>query len=87
MIYPTYQMGKKIIWDGRTNDGNSFLSCIHPSLIKQVYQQDMKIRLINESIIQVVGSDTPDRFPVTIRWGVLIKIQNPPLACTMGRTI
>ncbi len=61
MIYPTYQMGKKIIWDGRTNDGNSFLSCIHPSLIKQVYQQDMKIRLINESIIQVVGSDTPDR--------------------------
>jgi phage terminase large subunit len=61
MIYPTYSMGRKILWDGLTNDGKSFISYIPKELIKSIHQQEMKIRLINESVIQIQGSDSPDR--------------------------
>lgn len=61
MIYPTYSMGRKILWDGLTNEGKSFLSYIPKSEIKSIHQQEMKIRLVNESVIQIQGSDSPDR--------------------------
>lgn len=61
MIYPTYSMARKILWDGLTNDGKSFLSFIPKEFVKQIYQQEMKVRLINESVIQLQGSDSPDR--------------------------
>lgn len=61
MIYPTYSMGRKILWDGLTNDGKSFISYIPKELIKSIHQQEMKIRLVNESVIQIQGSDSPDR--------------------------
>jgi hypothetical protein len=61
MIYPTYSMARKILWDGLTNDGKSFLSFIPKEFVKQIYQQEMKVRLLNESVIQLQGSDSPDR--------------------------
>lgn len=57
---PTYRQAKLVIWDSITNDGTRFLDYIPPELIKQSNSQEMKIKLINGSIIQLIGSDTYD---------------------------
>lgn len=57
MIYPTFSMARKIVWDGRTNEGKTWLSCIPKSLIKSIHQQEMKVILINDAVIQLQGSD------------------------------
>lgn len=59
-VYPTLSQGRKILWDGMTNDGKRFLSFIPRELIQSMNNTEMKIRLVNESIIQVCGSDSPD---------------------------
>lgn len=55
---PTYNQGRKVIWDGLLSNGSSFLSFINPELIKAKNSSDMKIILVNGSIIQIVGSST-----------------------------
>lgn len=57
-ILPSYAMGKKIIWNGKDNEGNDFLSYIPSELIKSTNSQEMIIKLTNGSMIQVVGSDS-----------------------------
>lgn len=60
-ILPTYAQGKKVIYDGMTNDGKKFLDFIPKDLIDgKPNSQEMKIRLINGSIIQIIGSDNVD---------------------------
>lgn len=56
-ILPTYAMAKKIIWDSIDNDGNRFLDYIPNELIESTNSQEMKIKLVNGSLIQMVGSD------------------------------
>lgn len=56
-IYPTYSQGKKCLWDGMTFEGRPFLSFIPPELIAAKNSSEMKITLVNGSIIQVVGSE------------------------------
>jgi len=60
LIYPTYAQGKKILWDSMTNDGKRFLDMIPAQAIAQTNSQEMKIRLINGSLLQVIGSDNID---------------------------
>src|SRR5690242_703942 len=55
-VYPTYSQGKKILWDGITNEGKRFIEFIPSEVIEATNSQEMKIRLKNGSIIQVVGS-------------------------------
>lgn len=57
MVYPTYSQGRKILWDSLTNAGARFLDYIPTELIEGMNQQEMKIRLVNGSLLQVVGSD------------------------------
>jgi hypothetical protein len=71
-IYPTYSQAKKIIWDGITNSGMKFRSFIPQELIKQVNETEMKITLVNNSIIQLVGSDDYDKLMGTNITGCLI---------------
>jgi len=61
---PTYQQGRKILWDGIDKDGFKFLDHIPESLVLAKNQTEMKITLAHPehvgkagSIIQVVGSD------------------------------
>lgn len=54
---PTYSQAKKVIWDSTTNDGIRILDFIPQELIAQKNQQEMKIRFINGSLFQLVGSD------------------------------
>lgn len=59
-IFPTYSQGKKVIFDSITNTGERILDYIPPELIESKNTQELKIRFINGSLIQVVGSDNYD---------------------------
>ncbi len=57
---PSYSQGRKIIWDGINKDGFAFMDYIPKELIVKKHSQDMKITLVNGSIIQIVGADNID---------------------------
>lgn len=59
-IFPTATQGRKIVWNGIDKDGKKFLSKIPNCLIARKNDLEMKIELINGSIIQVTGSDNYD---------------------------
>ena len=59
-IFPSFAQGRKVLWDGKTIDGNKFLNFIPKSLVHKVNNTEMKITLTNESLIQIVGSDNYD---------------------------
>ena len=60
IVYPTYSQGRKILWDSATIDGTRFLNFMPPEFIDSTNATEMKIRLKNGSLIQVVGSDNYD---------------------------
>ena len=60
-LLPTYNQGRKIVWDGRSKEGRPFLSYWPEPMIKNINNTDMKIELHNDSIWQVVGTDNVDR--------------------------
>lgn len=55
---PTYSHARKVIYDGILSNGTKFLDFIPPELIASKNGQEMKITLVNGSLIQLVGSDT-----------------------------
>ncbi len=56
--FPTYRLGRDIIWEGANKDGKRFLDYIPPELIVgKPDKQRMSIRLTNGSQIQVLGTD------------------------------
>jgi len=61
MIYPTNVRARKILWAGAITfpDGTSlrFLDMIPEKLIESINNQEMSIKLINGSIINILGSD------------------------------
>jgi len=70
-FFPTYRQGKKIVWDSITDtvydddenileEGKKFLDYIPLELRKNVNNTEMKVELINGSIIQIVGADNVD---------------------------
>lgn len=59
-IFPTYSQAKKVVWDSITNEGKRFLDYIPEALVASRNSQEMKIVLVNGSLIQLVGSDNYD---------------------------
>lgn len=60
-FFPTYNQGRKVIWDGIDKDGFKFMHHIPKEIIKgDPNSTEMKVTLTNGSIIQVVGSDNID---------------------------
>jgi hypothetical protein len=59
-FFPTYQQGKKVIWNGMTKDGKKFLDFIPKQLRKRVDNTEMLIEMSNGSIFQIVGTDNID---------------------------
>lgn len=59
-IFPEYAHGRRVIFDSITNDGQTVLDYIPKQLIDSINMQEMKIRFINGSILQVIGSDKFD---------------------------
>lgn len=60
-LLPTYNQGRKIVWDGRTREGVPFLSAWPEEAITNRNNTDMQLKLANNSIWQVVGTDNVDR--------------------------
>jgi hypothetical protein len=59
-IFPTFMQGRRVIWDSITNQGIRFLDFIPDKVIDSTNSSDMKIRFVNGSILQIVGSDNYD---------------------------
>lgn len=59
-FFPTYKQGRKILWDGADRSGFRFLGHIPEEFRVSANSTEMKIELVNGSIIQVVGSDNID---------------------------
>lgn len=79
-IFPTYAQGKKILWDSITNDGMRILDYIPEELVESKNSQEMKIRFINGSLFQIVGSDNYDSLVGTNPQGVVFSeyaLQDP----------
>lgn len=59
-FFPTFAQGKKVIWDGMTKDGIRFLDFIPERLRYKTWNDEMKIRLNNGSLFQIIGTDNFD---------------------------
>jgi hypothetical protein len=79
-FFPTYNQGRKILWDGIDKNGFPFLGHVPVELRKATNASEMKITLVNNSIIQVVGTDNIDSIVGTNPIGCVFSeysLQNP----------
>lgn len=56
-LLPTFTQAKRVIWDNIDNDGFKMLDHIPRELIKSTNATELKIELINGSIIQLLAAD------------------------------
>lgn len=75
MVYPSNVRARAVLWDGAIlmPDGRSikFLDMIPKRIILSINNQEMKIKLVNGSVIWVVGSDIdPDKLRGTNPRGI-----------------
>lgn len=54
---PTYSLAKKVVWDNIDNNGFKMLDHIPRELIVSTNATELKIELLNGSIIQLIGAD------------------------------
>ena len=54
---PTYKQAKKVIWDNIDNDGFKMLDHIPKEVIKSMNATELKIELVNGSIVQLIAAD------------------------------
>jgi len=69
-IFPEYNQGRKALWDNIDKDGMRTIDHVPKELVKSKNATEMKIELINGSIIQVVGAADIDRIVGTNPVGV-----------------
>ena len=59
--FPEYSQGRKILWDGLSNEGNPYIKFhLHEAMVKNKNRNEMKIELSNGSIWQIIGADNYD---------------------------
>ena len=59
-MFPTYEQGRKILWEGIDKDGFRFLDHIPQEIRKRTTSQPMCIELVNGSTLWVIGTDKID---------------------------
>jgi phage terminase large subunit len=59
-FYPTYSQGRKALWDNRTKAGVAYLDFFPKELIEKINDHEMKVKLKNGSLFQVIGLEDPD---------------------------
>jgi len=59
-VFPTYSQGKKAVRDGIDKDGWKTIKHIPDQVVSRKNDTEMKIELINGSIIQIIWSDNVD---------------------------
>lgn len=70
-IFPEYNQGRKALWDNIDKDGLRTIDHIPKELVRAKNNTEMKIELLNGSIIQVVGAADIDRIVGTNPIGVV----------------
>lgn len=61
-VFPTFSMGRRILWDAIDIDGRRIIDYyLPPEIVESRNEQQMRIRLVNGSQIQIVGSDDVDK--------------------------
>lgn len=68
---PEFTHARRVIWEGMLYDGRRFISLIPSEFVASRNESQMKIELVNGSIIQLVGSDQYDRLVGTNPKGVV----------------
>ena len=79
-VFPKFEQARRVIWDSITIEGVRFLDFVPSELIEKKNEQQMKIRLVNGSLIQLVGSDKYDNLMGTNPCGIVFSeyaLQNP----------
>jgi len=79
-IFPTYNQGKKILWNGADKEGIRFLNHLPEDTRKRTVGNEMFIEYKNGSTFQVVGSDNIDSIVGTNPLGVVFSeysLQDP----------
>ncbi len=55
---PTLKQARKVVWDNITSEGKNLIAqTFPPALIKRRLDDEMKLELVNGSIVQLVGAD------------------------------
>lgn len=55
---PTLKQGRKVVWDNITSEGKNLIEQTFPrEMVARKLEDDMKIELVNGSIVQIVGAD------------------------------
>lgn len=70
-IFPEYNQGRKALWDNIDKDGMRTIDHVPKEIRKSANATEMKIELINGSIIQIVGAADIDRIVGTNPVGVV----------------
>ena len=60
-IFPYQNQARRVIWNGIDRNGVKFLSAFPEPLIDSSSDLEMRLRLKNGSIYQVIGADDPDK--------------------------
>ena len=79
-IFPTYNQGKKILWNGADKEGMKFMDHIPEQLRERTVGNEMFIEMKNGSTFQVIGSDNIDSIVGTNPVGVIFSeysLQDP----------
>ena len=79
-FFPTYNQGKKILWEGRDKDGFKFTDHIPMQLRTRTNATEMLIEIQNGSIFQIIGTDNIDSIVGTNPIGCVFSeyaLQNP----------
>ncbi len=70
-IFPSFKQGRRVIWDAKTIEGVPFIDLIPPEIVQQKYQDEMKIRLKNGSLISLIGSNDIDSLRGSNPYGIV----------------
>ena len=79
-VFPTYNQGKKVLWNGADKDGVRFLDHFPKELRERTVGNEMFIEFKNGSTFQVIGSDNIDSIVGTNPRGVVFSeysLQDP----------
>ncbi|CAB4182929.1 hypothetical protein UFOVP1090_39 [uncultured Caudovirales phage] len=60
-LFPTYNQGRKIAWDGFTKAGRKFIDHFPEQLVEAKNNTEMKLTFKTGGVYQVVGTEDPDR--------------------------
>jgi len=60
-VLPYANQARRIIWNGMTGEGKKFIDYFPRELVEKKSEQEMRVHLKNGSVIQLMGSDDPDK--------------------------